>query len=113
MKFNTRITDLLGIDYPILQGGMRWAARAELAAAVGEAGGMGFISAHTQPTPERLGAEIDRVRALSQRPFGVNLALLAANTGLDYAGYAATIIDRAVPAVETAGSNPAEYIERF
>src|ERR1700736_6832251 len=113
MKFTTRITKLLGIDYPILQGGMRWAARAELAAAVGEAGGMGFISAHTQPSPDALAAEINSTRSLSQRPFGVNLTLLAANTGLDYAGYAAVIIERDVPAVETAGSNPAEFIERF
>jgi len=113
MKFKSRITELLGIDYPILQGGMRWAARAELAAAVGEAGGMGFISAHTQATPQALGVEIDRARALSKRPFGVNMTLLAANTGLDYAGYAATIIERGIPAVETAGGNPAEFIEQF
>ena len=113
MKFDTRITRLLGIDYPILQGGMRWAARAELAAAVGKAGGMGFISAHTQPTPAKLADEIDRVRALCDRPFGVNLTLLAANSGLDYDGYAATIIERRVPAVETAGSNPARFIEQF
>src|SRR5260370_31242189 len=102
MKFKSRITELLGIDYPILQGGMRWAARAELAAAVGEAGGMGFISAHTQPTPQALVAEIDRARALTPRPFGVNMTILAANTGLDYAGYAATIIVRGVAALETA-----------
>ena len=113
MKFKSRITELLGIDYPILQGGMRWAARAELAAAVGEAGGMGFISAHTQPTPQALAAEIDRARSLSRRPIGVNMTLLAANTGLDYAGYAAAIIERGVPAVETAGGSPAEFIERF
>ena len=58
VTFDTRITRLLGIDYPIVQGGMRWAARAELAAAVGNAGGIGFISAHTQPTPEDLAREI-------------------------------------------------------
>lgn len=113
MKFKTRITELLGIKYPILQGGMRWASRAELAAAVGEAGGIGFISAHTHPTPDDLGAEIDRVRRLTSRPFGVNLTLLAANSGFDYEGYAATIIDRGVPAVETAGSNPAAFIDKF
>ncbi len=113
MKFKTRITELLGIDYPILQGGMRWAARAELAAAVGEAGGMGFLSAHTQPSASALAEEIGRVRALSQRPFGVNLTLLAANSGFDYEGYVRTIIERQVPAVETAGSNPGEYIARF
>ena len=113
MKFDTRITQLLGIDYPILQGGMRWAARAELAAAVGEAGGIGFISAHTLPTAAKLGAEIDRVRELTSRPFGVNLTLLPANVGFDYEGYAATIVERRVPAVETAGANPARYIDQF
>ena len=113
MTFRTRITELLGIDYPILQGGMRWASRAELAAAVGEAGGLGFISAHTQPSPAALGAEIDRVRRMTSHPFGVNLTLLPANTGFDNDGYAATIIDRRVQAVETAGSNPAAFIEKF
>jgi nitronate monooxygenase len=113
MTFDTRITRMLGIDYPILQGGMRWAARAELAIAVGRAGGMGFVSAHTLATPAELAIEIDKVRAATDRPFGVNLTLLAANSGLDYDGYAATIIERRVPAVETAGSNPARFIEQF
>ena len=113
MAFRTRITELLGIDYPIVQGGMRWAARAELAAAVGNAGGLGFISAHTQPTAAALVQEIARARELSNKPFGINLTLLPANTGLDYEGYVAAIIDAGVTAVETAGSNPGKYIERF
>jgi NAD(P)H-dependent flavin oxidoreductase YrpB (nitropropane dioxygenase family) len=107
----TRITELLGIDYPILQGGMRWAARAELAAAVANAGGIGFISAHTQATAADLAAEIRRARGLSRRPIGVNLTLLPANTGLDYDGYVRAIVDEGVAAVETAGGNPARYIE--
>jgi nitronate monooxygenase len=111
--FKTRITELLGIQYPILQAGMRFASRAELAAAVGNAGGLGFISAHTQPTPDALRAEIQRVRELSSRPFGVNLTVLAANQGIDYDGFVAAIIDSAVPVVETAGSNPAKYIGAF
>jgi NAD(P)H-dependent flavin oxidoreductase YrpB (nitropropane dioxygenase family) len=110
VKFDTRITRLLGIEYPIVQGGMRWAARAELAAAVGNAGGIGFISAHTQPTPEHLAQEIRKVRELSPKPFGVNLTLLPANTGLDYDGYVRVITENAVPVVETAGSNPAKYV---
>jgi NADH:quinone reductase (non-electrogenic) len=109
--FRTRITELLGIRYPILQGGMRWAARAELAAAVANAGGLGFISAHTQPTAADLAAEIRKARTLTQGRLGVNLTLLAANTGLDYDGYVATIVAENVTAVETAGSNPARYIE--
>ena len=110
MKFVTRITQLLGIDYPIVQGGMRWAARAELAAAVGNAGGIGFISAHTQPTPGDLAREIRRVRELIDKPFGVNLTLLPANTGFDYEGYVRVIVESGVPVVETAGSNPAKYV---
>lgn len=110
MKFDTRITRLLGIDYPILQGGMRWAARAKLAAAVGDAGGMGFISAHTQPTAADLAREIREVRELTSKPFGVNLTLLPANTGFDYDGYVRVIVESGVPAVETAGSNPAKYV---
>jgi nitronate monooxygenase len=108
-----RITDLLGIDYPIIQGGMRWVARAELAAAVGNAGGLGFISAHTHASADALAREIDQVRALSDKPFGVNLTLLGSNAGLDYDGYVRTIIERGVPVVETAGSNPAKYIATF
>jgi NADH:quinone reductase (non-electrogenic) len=110
MKFQTRITQLLGIDYPIIQGGMRWAARAELAAAVGNAGGIGFISAHTQPTPADLEREIRRTRELTDKPFGVNLTLLPANTGFDYDGYVRVIVANGVPVVETAGSNPAKYV---
>lgn len=109
--FRTRITELLGIDYPILQGGMRWAARAELAAAVANAGGIGFMSAHTMPTAKDLEAEIRKARSLTSRPIGVNLTLLPANTGLDYDGYVAAIVAGGVTAVETAGGNPARYIE--
>jgi nitronate monooxygenase len=111
--FRTRITELLGIDYPIIQGGMRWVARAELVAAVGNAGGIGFLSAHTQPTAADLATEIGRVRALSDKPFGVNLTLLAANTGFDYDGYVRVIIDSGVKVVETAGSSPARYMASF
>lgn len=111
--FKTRITDLLGIDYPILQGGMRWAARAELAAAVANAGGIGFMSAHTQTTPRDLEAEIAKARSLTAKPIGVNLTLLPANTGLDYDGYVSAIIGGGVAAVETAGGNPSKYIERL
>jgi len=111
--FRTRITELLGIDYPILQGGMRWVARAELAAAVANAGGLGFISAHTQPTAAALAAEIARARALTARPVGVNLTLLPSLRGFDYDGYVSAILEGGVSAVETAGANPARYIERL
>jgi nitronate monooxygenase len=111
--FKTRITEMLGIAYPIIQGGMRWVARAELAAAVGNAGGLGFVSAHTQPTAADLEREIRRTRELTDKPFGVNLTLLPANTGIDYDGYVAAIIRSGVKAVETAGGNPAKYIGAF
>jgi len=111
--FKTRITQLLGIDYPIIQGGMRWAARAELAAAVANAGGIGFISAHTHPTANELEAEIRKARSLTDKPLGVNLTLLPANTGLDYDGYVSAIVANGVTAVETAGGNPSKYIERL
>ena len=109
----TRITQLLGIRYPILQGGMRFASRAELAAAVGNAGGLGFISAHTQPTADALRAEIRRVRELSDQPFGVNLTVLPMNKDIDYDAYVDVIISSGVRVVETVGSNPAKYIGLF
>lgn len=92
---------------------MRWAARAELAAAVSDAGGLGVLSAHTQPTAEALAREIRKARELTQQPLGVNLTLLPANTGLDYEGYVDAITEGAVQVVETAGGNPGPYIERF
>lgn len=109
----TRITELLGIKYPIVQGGMRWAARAELAAAVANAGGIGFISAHTQADGSALRAEIARAKSLTNGPVGVNLTLLAAHTGIDYDGYVAAIVESGVAAVETAGGNPSKYIPAF
>jgi NADH:quinone reductase (non-electrogenic) len=108
-----RITELLGIRYPIIQGGMRWVARAELAAAVGNAGGLGFISAHTHASADALAREIDKVRSLTDKPFGVNLTVLGANGGLDYDAYVRTIVSQGVQVVETAGSNPAKYIAEF
>jgi nitronate monooxygenase len=108
-----RITELLGIQYPIIQGGMRWVARAELAAAVGNAGGLGFISAHTHANADALAREIDKVRSLTDKPFGVNLTVLGANVGLDYDAYVRTIVSQGVQVVETAGSNPAKYIAEF
>ncbi|MGA8705923.1 MAG: nitronate monooxygenase family protein [Steroidobacteraceae bacterium] len=110
---STRITELLGIDYPILQGGMRWVARAPLAAAVANAGGIGFISAHTQPTAAALAAELRRARELTSGPIGVNLTILPALAGFDYEGYLSAILEGGVTAVETAGANPAKYIERL
>ena len=76
MGIKTRITELLGIEHPIVQGGMKWVGRAELAAAVSNAGGLGILTALTQPTPDALRAEIDRCRSMTDKPFAVNLTIL-------------------------------------
>jgi len=109
----TRITELFGIRHPIIQGGMRYVARAEVAASVAEGGGIGFISAHTQPGPEALLAEIERARALTNGPIGVNLTILQHLRGAKPEDYVSAIIESGVRFVETAGANPAAYIERF
>lgn len=106
----TRITELFGIRYPIVQGGMHHVGKAELAAAVSEAGGLGVLTALTQRTPADLAAEIDRCRAMTNKPFGVNLTFLPAVNAPDYPGYISVVLDRGVPVVETAGNNPVAYL---
>jgi len=108
----TRITELLGIRYPIIQGGMMWVGRAEMAAAVSNAGGLGILTALTQPTPEALGEEIERCRSLTDQPFGVNLTLLPSISPPPYERYLDVIIASGVKVLETAGNNPGEYIAR-
>jgi NAD(P)H-dependent flavin oxidoreductase YrpB (nitropropane dioxygenase family) len=112
LSLQTRITQLLGIRYPIIQGGMQWVGRAELAAAVSNAGGLGILTALTQPTPEDLRAEITRCRAMTQRPFGVNLTMLPAAQPPPYAEYLQVALDSGVPVLETAGNVPEEFITR-
>ncbi|MBC2670566.1 NAD(P)H-dependent flavin oxidoreductase [Novosphingobium piscinae] len=109
----TRITDLLGIAHPIIQGGMMWVGRAELAAAVSNAGALGMLTALTQPTPDDLRHEIARCRALTDKPFGVNLTFLPSLNPPPYAAYREAIIDSGVRVVETAGSSPRVHIEHF
>ena len=109
----TRLTELLGIEHPIVQGGMQWVATAPLVAAVAESGALGFLSALTQPTPDDLRAEIERCRRLTSAPFGVNLTILPSISPPPYAEYRQTIIDAGITIVETAGSNPAEHVEAF
>jgi NADH:quinone reductase (non-electrogenic) len=111
--FRTRITELFGVTHPITQGGMQWVGRAELVAAVANAGCLGFLTALTQPTPDDLAREIARTRELTDRPFGVNLTILPAIHPPPYDEYAAVIVDAGIPVVETAGDNPKEYIGRF
>lgn len=106
----TRVTELLGIERPIVQGGMHMVGLAELASAVSNAGGLGIITALSQRTPDDLAAEIARCRAMTSRPFGVNLTFLPIVNAPDYAGYVRAIIDGGVKVVETAGNNPVEWM---
>ncbi|AMK25898.1 MULTISPECIES: NAD(P)H-dependent flavin oxidoreductase [Sphingobium] len=106
----TRITQLFGIRYPIVQGGMHFVGKAELAAAVSQAGGLGILTALTQRTPADLAAEIDRCRAMTDKPFGVNLTFLPVVNAPDYPGYVKVICEKGIPVVETAGNNPVEHL---
>ncbi|WP_374122426.1 NAD(P)H-dependent flavin oxidoreductase [Variovorax boronicumulans] len=109
----TRVTEQLGIAYPIIQGGMQWVGVAELAAAVSNAGGLGILTALTQPTPEDLGREIARTRRMTDKPFGVNLTILPSIKPPPYADYVEAIVEGGVRIVETAGNSPKEFIARF
>ena len=113
MPLHTRITQKLGIAHPIVQGGMMWVGTAALASAVSNAGGLGIITALTFPTPDDLRREIARCRALTDKPFGVNLTLLPSLNPPPYAEYRRAIIDSGVTIVETAGHNPREHVEDF
>ncbi len=113
MALKTRFTETFGIEHPIVQGGMQWVGRAELVAAVANAGGLGFITALTQPTPDDLRREIERCQKLTDKPFGVNLTILPAITPPPYAEYRQAIIDSGVKIVETAGYKPQEHVDHF
>src|SRR5215475_76656 len=109
----TRFTELVGIEHPIVQGGMQWVGRAELAAAVSEAGGLGIITALTQPTPDDLRKEIARARTMTKKPVAVNLTILPTIKPPPYAEYRQAIIDAGIKIVETAGNKPQEHVDEF
>jgi len=111
--FRTRFTEMFGVDHPIVQGGMQWVGRAELVAAVSAAGGLGMVTALTQPTPADLAKEIERTRALTDKPFGVNLTILPSINPPPYDEYRRVIVDSGVSVVETAGANPEPYLDMF
>ena len=106
----TRITELLNIEHPIIQGGMHFVGLAEMAAAVSNAGGLGIITGLTQGTPEKLAAEIARCQSMTDKPIGVNMTFLPTLTPPDYPALFQVIIDSGVKVVETAGNNPAQYL---
>ena len=105
-----RITELLGLRYPIIQGGMQWVGRAELASAVSNAGGLGVLTGLTQPTPDALRIEIERCRSMTSKPFGVNLTILPSANPPPYEAYLDVVLNSGVKILETAGNNPKEFI---
>ncbi|OTA95630.1 hypothetical protein M434DRAFT_393678 [Hypoxylon sp. CO27-5] len=113
MPFDTELTRRLGIKIPVVQGGMQYVGYAELAAAVSNAGGLGILTALTQPTPEDLRNEIRRCRKMTKNPFGVNITLLPTLVPPDYAAYAQVVIDEGVKIVETAGNSPGPVISKL
>ncbi len=109
----TQVTELLGIEYPIVQGGMQWVGTAELASAVSNAGALGILTALTQPTPDDLRKEIARCRTMTDKPFGVNLSILRAIEKPPYAEYMDAIIESGIKIVETAGNSPRDFIGKL
>ncbi|CZR57170.1 related to FMN-dependent 2-nitropropane dioxygenase [Phialocephala subalpina] len=113
MPFNTKLTRALGIKVPIVQGGMQWVGYAELASAVSNAGGLGILTALTQPTPEDLRKEIRKCKTMTKNPFGVNITLLPSMNAPDYGAYAQVAIDEGIKVVETAGNSPGPVIKKL
>ncbi len=109
----TAFTELVGIEHPVVQGGMQWVGRAELAAAVSQAGGLGILTALTQPTPEDLSKEIARCREMTDKPFGVNLTILPTIKPVPYDEYAQAAVEAGVKVIETAGRSPEQFMPMF
>ena len=109
----TRFTEMFGVQHPIVQGGMQWVGRAELASAVSNAGALGIITGLTQPTPEDLAREIKRCQGMTNKPFGVNLTILPTLKPVPYMEYIDAIIASGVKIVETAGNNPKPFLPKL
>ncbi|KAG9002573.1 hypothetical protein FRB93_011447 [Tulasnella sp. JGI-2019a] len=110
---STKLTEALGITVPVVQGGMQWVGLPKLVAAVSNAGGLGILTALTQPSPDALREAVRKTRALTSKPFGVNITLLPTITPPDYEGYARAAIAEGVKIFETAGNNPGPLIKFF
>ena len=108
--FKTRITEMFGIEYPIIQGAMQWLSRAELVAAVSNAGGLGIIASFTFPTASELRQEIRKTRSLTDRPFAVNITLLPTLRPVNIDEYIHVTLEEGVNIIETAGRNPRQYM---
>lgn len=104
MAFKTRITEMLGIEHPIVQGGMQSVGTAQMASAVSNAGGLGIITALTQPSPQALREEIEKCRSMTDKPFGVNLTVFPTINSPDYNAYADAVVESGVKIMETAGT---------
>ncbi|MGB9743673.1 MAG: NAD(P)H-dependent flavin oxidoreductase [Desulfurella sp.] len=111
--FETQFTKDFNVEYPIMQGGMMWISKKELVSAVSNAGGLGILSALSFETPELLANEIEQTKKLTTRPFGVNLTFLPTLKPVNYDAYIDAIVQSGVKIVETAGRNPADYIEKL
>lgn len=112
--FETRITKMLGIKYPILMGGLQWLAKSEMVSAVSNAGGMGFITAVSFPSGEELRAEIKKTRDMTDKPFGVNISMLPVIMPNDMTEtYVDIVCEEGIPVVETAGRNPEPYLPKL
>jgi NAD(P)H-dependent flavin oxidoreductase YrpB (nitropropane dioxygenase family) len=111
--FKTRITEMLGIKYPVIQGAMMWLSRAEMVAAVSNAGGLGIMASLTFPTAKELRGEIKKVKSLTDKPFAVNITLLPTIKPRSLDEYIATAIEEGVPIIETAGRNPRQYMKQL
>ena len=112
--FKTRITEMLGIEHPILQGGMQWLAKAELVSAVANAGCMGFITAISFGTIKELRDEIHKTRAMTDKPFGVNISMLPMIMPGDLTeAFFDLVCEEGIPVVETAGRNPEPYVAKL
>jgi len=111
--FKTRITSMLGIEYPIIQGAMLWLSRAELVAAVSNAGGLGIIAALTFPTAKELREEIKKTKSMTDKPFAINITLLPTIRPINYEEYIDVAIEEGVKIIETAGRSPEPYMKRL
>ena len=107
----TRLTEMFGVEHPIIQGGLMWVATAELTSAVANAGAMGFMTALTQPDAEALRAEIRKCRDMTDKPFGINLTILPSLRQPDYPAYIRVCIEEDIKFIETAGRNPEPFME--